>query len=90
VRDAQERESAKCSEEREREIHPFLDGYCSTVQGLLDWFEVDLGFTERACDAQANGFLFTIFFACASHKRESTLRCTSCKMCHMHIKTHKT
>jgi len=24
----------------------FLDGYCSTVQGLLDWFEVNLGFTE--------------------------------------------
>ena len=24
----------------------YLDGYCSTVQGLLDWFEVDLGFTE--------------------------------------------
>jgi len=24
----------------------FLDGYFSTVQGLLDWFEVDLGFTE--------------------------------------------
>jgi len=24
----------------------FLDRYCSTVQGLLDWFEVDLGFTE--------------------------------------------
>ena len=24
----------------------FLDGYCSTVQGLLDWLEVDLGFTE--------------------------------------------
>jgi len=24
----------------------FLDGYCSTVQGLLDWFEVDLGFAE--------------------------------------------
>ena len=23
-----------------------LNGYCSTVQGLLDWFEVDLGFTE--------------------------------------------
>jgi len=23
-----------------------LEGYCSTVQGLLDWFEVDLGFTE--------------------------------------------
>ena len=25
---------------------PFLDGYCSTVQDLLDWFEVDLGFTK--------------------------------------------
>jgi len=25
--------------------HAF-DGYCSTVQGLLDWVEVDLGFTE--------------------------------------------
>ena len=24
----------------------FLDGYCSTVQGLLDLFEVDLGFTK--------------------------------------------
>jgi len=26
--------------------HTFFDGYCTTVQGLLDWFEVDLGFTE--------------------------------------------
>jgi len=27
--------------------HPtFLDVYCRTVQGLLDWFRVDLGFTE--------------------------------------------
>jgi len=24
----------------------FLDRYCSTVQGLLDWFEEDLGFTK--------------------------------------------
>jgi len=24
----------------------FLDGYCSTVQGLLDWCELDWGFTE--------------------------------------------
>jgi len=23
-----------------------VDGYCSTVQGLLDWFEVDFGFTK--------------------------------------------
>jgi len=28
------------------QLHTFLDGYCSTVQGLLDWLEVDLGFTE--------------------------------------------
>jgi len=27
-------------------LHAFVDGYSSTVQGLLDWFEVDLGFTE--------------------------------------------
>ena len=26
--------------------HAFLEGYCSTVQGLRDWFEVDLGFPE--------------------------------------------
>ena len=26
--------------------HAFFDGYSSTVQGLFDWFEVDLGFTE--------------------------------------------
>jgi len=26
--------------------YTFLDEYCSTAQGLLDWFEVDLGFTE--------------------------------------------
>jgi len=24
----------------------FFYGYCSTVQDLLDWFEVDLGFSE--------------------------------------------
>ena len=23
-----------------------FDGYCSTVQDVLDWFEVDSGFTE--------------------------------------------
>ena len=31
---------------RHRTYYICLDGYCSTVQGLLDWFEVDLGFTE--------------------------------------------
>jgi len=29
------------------ELAAFLDGYCSTVQGMLDWFEVDLGFIEH-------------------------------------------
>ena len=28
------------------DMSSFLDGYCSTVQGLLDWFVVDQGFTE--------------------------------------------
>jgi len=27
-------------------IHAFLDGYCSTAQGLFDWCEVDWGFTK--------------------------------------------
>ena len=28
------------------DVNIILDGYRSTVQGLLDWFEVDLGFAE--------------------------------------------
>jgi len=36
-----------CGRETLRSIHiSFRDGYCSTVQGLLDLFEVDLGFIE--------------------------------------------
>jgi len=27
-------------------LYSIFDGYCSTVQGLLDWFEVDLRFTD--------------------------------------------
>jgi len=27
-------------------LNVFLDGYCSTVQGLLDWYVVNLGFTR--------------------------------------------
>ena len=34
----------------------FLDGYCSTVQGLLDWFEVDLGFTHHRTYLRHNYF----------------------------------
>ena len=36
---------------------PFFDGYCSTVQGLLDWFEVDLGFTRA--------FIYSNRFVCS-------------------------
>jgi len=32
-----------------------LDGYCSTAQGLLDWFEINLGFTK---------FFFSDWFVC--------------------------
>ena len=48
-----------------------LDGYCSTVQGLLDWFEVDLGFTELSfiridlcvlCDTEHRQDIFTITY----------------------------
>ena len=35
----------------------FFDGYCSTVQGLLDWFEVDLGFTRA--------FIYSNRFVCS-------------------------
>jgi len=48
------RESTRSWTDRVRLVHSWavsrhhssLDGYFSTVQGLLDWFEVDLGFTE--------------------------------------------
>jgi len=41
----------RMNERHQQKVSPFhlatfFDGYCSTVQGLLDWFEVDLGFTE--------------------------------------------
>jgi len=32
----------------------FFGGYCSTVQDLLDWFEVDLGFTKQASGASGS------------------------------------
>jgi len=31
---------------RAPKVDVFRDGYYSTVQGLLDWFEVDLGCTK--------------------------------------------
>ena len=47
--------------------HTFVDGYCSTVQGLLDWFEVDLGFTDlssiRQClFGKSRDKLYDVFF----------------------------
>jgi len=40
-----------CVQESTRErtheyVHAFLEGYCSTVQGLRELFEADLGFTK--------------------------------------------
>ena len=39
----------------------FLDRYCSTVQGLLDWFELDLEFTELLF-IQIDLFVMCVFF----------------------------
>jgi len=39
----------------------FVDEYCSTVQGLLDWFEVDLGFTELSF-IQIDSCVLCVFF----------------------------
>ena len=53
------------------QLHTPLDGYCSTLQGLLDWFEVDLGFTEllfiqtKACVLCV--FVFYSFSFSSSH-----------------------
>ena len=52
----------------------FFDGYCSTVQGLLDWFEVDLGFTQA--------FIYSNRFVC------SVCFCSPlvlfCSLCYIH------
>jgi len=37
----------------------FLGGCCSTVQGVLDWFEVDLGFPELV---YSDSFVYCRFF----------------------------
>jgi len=44
----------------------FFDGYCSTVQGLLDWFEVDLGFTELSF-SQIDLRVLCVFTVYTSH-----------------------
>jgi len=53
--------------------HRFLDGYCSAVQGLLNWFKVDLGFTKLCvfrlicvpCDFMISSFVSSLSF-CSS------------------------
>ena len=44
-------------------VYYYLDGYRSTVQGLLDWFEVDLGFTKlwlAFLDSKKDWFVYTV------------------------------
>jgi hypothetical protein len=47
----------------------FLDGYCSTVQGLLDWFEVDLGFTKLCLVVYSDWFVYCMFFRLLHQRR---------------------
>ena len=47
--------------------HTFLHGYCSTVQGLLDWFEVDLMFTELLLDCRRHCMHTYIWHECHLH-----------------------
>jgi len=47
--------------------HTFVDGYCSTVQGFLDWFEADLGFTELLLFGLICVFCVLWFSTPASH-----------------------
>ena len=45
----------------------FLDGYCSTIQGVLDWFEVDLGFPELVLFRLIRVFCVFLFFYSLCH-----------------------
>jgi len=68
---------------------PFLDRYCSTVQGLLDldWFEVDLGFTRLLfiqidvcvmCVATASFYVVDRARKSGSKGKEKRIRCAQC------------
>ena len=46
--------------------HIFLDGYCSTVQGLLDWFEVDVGVTKLLL-IQTDLCVVCVGYGCVCH-----------------------
>jgi len=49
----------------------FFDGYCSTVQGLLDWFEVDLGFTELSFIQMFTHLGWTCFLCRVSFRKRN-------------------
>jgi len=59
--------------------HTFFDGYCSTVQGLLDWFEV--GFTERT-HVRKKKIAFARAYVCHDKKKKVPLLVPMCAMTH--------
>ena len=54
----------------------FFDGYCSTVQGLLDWFEVDLLIQKKVW------IIYITYWnwSCHTHKWDATHTRTTCTM----------
>jgi len=81
---------AKCALPPRPSPHPFLDGYCSTVQGWRDWTEVDLGFTKLLF-IQTDLRVMCVFVLYAPLSLSFCLFWTSCTaspaQCHTH--THK-
>ena len=69
----------------------FLDGYCSTVQGLLDWFDIDLGFTELLF-IQINLCVLCVFLlqphANTSHTRKTHTKPPASTHLHSHPHPH--
>jgi len=58
----------------------FLDGYCSTVQDLLDWFEVDLGFTTHMSDTTHPHVSHEAYMSLISHTLYVQLICHESSM----------
>ena len=66
-------------------------GYCSTVQGLLDWCEVDLGFTELLpSSCLFNVHLDTVFAVCSTLQHTATHSKKNARHCRMLQKKCKT
>jgi len=65
--------------------HTFFDGYCSTVQGWLDWFEVDLGFTECSFIQIDLCHVSRIWMSRVTHMNES-FNAYESVMSHIHIR----